>query len=109
MAKEICRMRRLEESQLLSVAEDIEYLRDTWADGASDGDLRRGSALLRRFLIDGGNGILIVVWHLLGLPGQPRVKAPSLPPQILAAGSKVDWVFRSIRPVISFHSGHVFR
>lgn len=83
-------MRRLEESQLLSVAEDIEYLRGTWADGASDGDLRRGSALLRRFLIDGGNGILIVVWHLLGLPGQPRVKAPSLPPQILAAGSKVD-------------------
>jgi hypothetical protein len=83
-------VRPLEESQLLSVAEDIEYLRDKWSDGVSDADLRRGSALLRRFLIDGGNGILMAVWHLLGLPKQPCVKASSLPPQILAAGAKVE-------------------
>jgi len=83
-------MRRLEDSQLISVAEDIEYLREKWADGASDADLRRGSALLRRFLIDGGNGMLMAVWHRLGLLDQPRVIAPSLPLQILAAGAKVD-------------------
>jgi hypothetical protein len=28
---------------------------------------------------------------------------------ILAVNETIEWVFRSIRPVISFHSGHVFR
>lgn len=61
----------------------------SWSDGASDADLRRGSALLRRFLIDGGNGILMAVWHGLGFDGQPVVVAPSLSPQVRSAGKRV--------------------
>jgi hypothetical protein len=80
---------RLDAYQQRSVAEDIEYLRETWRDGASDSDLRRGSALLRRFLIDGGNGILVAIWHEMGFKDQPTVIAPSLSPNSLASRSKI--------------------
>ena len=71
------------------MAEDIEYLRETWSDGASDSDLRRGSALLRRFLVDGGNGTLVVVWHEVGFEGQPMIVAP-LSREALASREKIN-------------------
>lgn len=80
---------RLDDYQLRSVAEDLEYLGTNWRDGASDPDLRRGSALLRRLLIDGGNGILFDLWHRLGFDGHPVVVAPSLSPQVRSAGNMV--------------------
>lgn len=80
---------RLDAYQLRSVAEDIEYLRETWGLGASDSDLRRGSALLRRFLVDGGNGTLFVVWREVGFEGQPMVVAPSLSLEALASRDKI--------------------
>ena len=80
---------RREAYQLQSVAEDLDYLRETWKDGASDSDLRRGSALLRRLLVDGGNGVLVVVWHEIGFEGQPTVVAPRLSSNSLTLANKV--------------------
>ena len=63
---------------LQSVADDLEHLNDSWRDGATDVDLRRGSAILRRFLVDNGQGVLIQVWRDLGFAQGPAVVAPSL-------------------------------
>ena len=75
--------------QLRGIAEDIEYFRDQWKDGATDAELRRGTTILRRLLIDGGNGMLLPAWRALGFEGQPTLPAYALPAEYLAHGRKV--------------------
>ncbi len=74
---------------LQSVADDLEHLHDAWREGATDADLRRGSAILRRFLVDNGQGVLIQVWRDQGFAQQPVVVAPSLSNVTLAESGKV--------------------
>jgi hypothetical protein len=80
---------RAEAYALSSVAEDLEYLRAGWLEGTSDADLRRGSAILRRLLIDNGQGVLIQIWRELGFQRQPVVVAPSLSAAVLAASGTI--------------------
>jgi hypothetical protein len=80
---------RAESYALSSVAEDLEYLRDAWREGTTEADLRRGSAILRRLLIDNGQGVLIQIWRELGFERQPVVVAPSLSRAVLAANNKI--------------------
>ena len=59
----------------LSVAEDLEYLRGHWKSGAATDELRRGSAILRRFLAE---GVLQRAWLGNGFSRQPVVCGPDL-------------------------------
>lgn len=60
---------------LRTVAEDIEHLRDGWWDNPTDDVLRRGSAILRRFLAD---GVLQRAWKVAGFEREPTIVAPNL-------------------------------
>lgn len=65
-------------SPYLPVAEDLDWLRDTWLYAPkppSDGELRRGSATLRRLLND---DMIQRAWRHHGLEGGPTVIAPDL-------------------------------
>lgn len=66
---------------LLSVAEDIEWLQQYWAnepDHLTDADVRRGGATLRRLLLERGQGAIMHAWRLCGFEGQPKVIGPDL-------------------------------
>ena len=59
-----------------AIAEDIEWLRDVWWHGdghPTEPDLRRGSAVLRRLLVDGE---VLKAWRSQGFQDQPTVTAP---------------------------------
>lgn len=68
----------VEDPNYYTIAEDIRYLQRTWTGGASDAELRRGSAILRRFLVDGGQGLLFRAWREYGFSGQPTIVGPDL-------------------------------
>lgn len=62
----------------LTVAEDIEWLQQQWCtlyEPPSDADLRRGSATLRRLLV---NGLLGQAWRRFGFERQPKVIGPDV-------------------------------
>lgn len=62
----------------LSVAEDIEWLRDEWAAceaAPTTAELRRASGTLRRLLLNDG---LRSAWRYCGLPKSPSIIAPDL-------------------------------
>jgi hypothetical protein len=70
-----------------TIAEDIEWLRDVWWHGdrhPTEPDLRRGSAVLRRLLVDGN---ILTAWRDHGFPDQPTIIAPD--GTALAAAHKV--------------------
>ena len=65
-------------SPYLPVAEDLDWLRDAWLHAPnplSNGELRRGSATLRRLLND---NMIQRAWRHHGLEGAPTVIAPDL-------------------------------
>lgn len=68
----------VEDPDYVTVAQDIRYLQRTWAGGASNAELRRGSAILRRFLVDGGQGVLFRAWREYDFDDQPTIVAPDL-------------------------------
>ena len=61
--------------QLVAVADDIVYLAEHWRDGAAGDELRRGSAVLRRLLVEQE---LLAAWGQLGIPGHPTVRSVDL-------------------------------
>jgi hypothetical protein len=59
-----------------ATAEDIEWLRDVWWGGGgllTEPDLRRGSAVLRRLLVEGE---ISKAWRNHGFQGQPTIIGP---------------------------------
>lgn len=64
----------MDRDSLRIVAEDLDYLR-TWGSEMSDGEIRRGSAVLRRLLIENVYG---VAWRAVGEQKQPTVMAVDL-------------------------------
>ncbi|MCW4460793.1 hypothetical protein OK349_03675 [Sphingomonas sp. BT-65] len=69
---------RVPASPYLPIAEDLDWLRDTWLHAPkppSDGELRRGSATLRRLL---NENMIQRAWRHHGLEGVPTVVAPDL-------------------------------
>ncbi len=60
---------------LLTVAEDLEYLGGPWCADPSEADIRRGSALLRRLLVE---DVLGSAWRAAGFRGEPALIAPDL-------------------------------
>lgn len=61
-----------------TIADDIEWLRDKWwlcLEVPSDADLRRGSATLRRLLVD---GMIQLAWRHHRFRGQTTVCAPDV-------------------------------
>ncbi|MCP1469666.1 hypothetical protein J3E64_001348 [Sphingobium sp. OAS761] len=69
---------RIAVSPYLPIAEDLDWLRDTWLHALkppTDGELRRGSATLRRLL---NENMIQRAWRHHGLDGAPTVIAPDL-------------------------------
>ena len=60
-----------------SVSEDLLYLQDEWGTSIEDAALRRGSAVLRRLLVDGDLGR---AWREVHFSGEPKVEASTLRP-----------------------------
>lgn len=78
------------QSPYITVSEDIEWLRDEWvlADRPpSSADLRRGSAALRRLLV---NGLIFEAWHHHQLPGGPTIVGPDLLGAIQYVGHEIQ-------------------
>ncbi|MEQ8693913.1 MAG: hypothetical protein RIC85_01120 [Gammaproteobacteria bacterium] len=65
----------MDNDQLRSVAEDLEYLKEDWHPEITEPDIRRGSATLRRLLVEDAYG---KAWRQLGNDGQPRLIAVDL-------------------------------
>jgi hypothetical protein len=69
---------RASASPFITVADDIDWLRDEWCvlyEPPPDADIRRGSAALRRLLVDGMIG---KAWRHHGFERQPRVIGPDV-------------------------------
>ena len=64
-----------DQSGLAVVVEDLEYLRDQWSDSVADPEIRRGSALLRRLLVEDQFGR---AWRAADFEKQPAIVAPDL-------------------------------
>ena len=62
----------MEPDDLRTIIEDLEYLRTTRNGQVSDAEVRRGSAVLRRLLVEDIYG---QAWRDVGLPRQPTVIA----------------------------------
>ncbi len=72
-------------SPFITVADDIDWLRSEWCvlhEPPSDADLRRGSAALRRLLVE---DLIGDAWRHYGFERQPRVIGPDV--QALAAAN----------------------
>ena len=61
----------MDKQDLKIVAEDLVYLRDNWSNGASEAAVRRGSAILRRILVEGCLG---QAWRSAGFAGEPEIE-----------------------------------
>jgi hypothetical protein len=57
------------------VAEDLEYLRDGWGPDIPEPDIRRGSAILRRLLVESA---FSEAWRSAGFKNQPKIIAVDL-------------------------------
>lgn len=57
------------------IAEDLELLRDVWKHDYPEPDIRRGSAILRRLLVDGE---YLHAWKMVGFDKQPSLRAVNL-------------------------------
>ena len=66
--------------------QDLQHLRDTWGDSVADDELRRGSAVLRRLLVDGE---LQRAWLAAGRLREPCVHANGLAGGILGARHEI--------------------
>jgi hypothetical protein len=69
--------RMLSDTRLVSIAEDLEHFAEWWAGSGSidNATIRRGSASLRRLLVEDAAG---KAWRQLGLEKEPRLQAPDL-------------------------------
>lgn len=65
----------LSKQEIEVVIEDIEYLRDHWAEGASGPELRRGSAVLRRLVVEKYLGH---AWRAMGHEKDPKIQTTDL-------------------------------
>ncbi len=65
----------LTDADVKTVIEDIEYIHDHWGNGATDAELRRGSAILRRLLVE---QILSHAWRHKGFEKEPHIVAPNI-------------------------------
>lgn len=63
----------------MSVAEDIEHLRHWWKADPDDATIRRGSAILRRLLVE---RVLLKAWRECGFQDQPIIIGPDLVSQL---------------------------
>jgi hypothetical protein len=61
----------MDRDSLVAVAEDLEYL-STWGPSIPDADIRRGSAVLRRLLVEDAYG---TAWRTAGFEQQPSLIA----------------------------------
>lgn len=61
--------------QIKYIAEDLEYLRDAWKPDIAEPDIRRGSAVLRRLLVEFA---YTQAWKAAGFDKQPKVIAVDL-------------------------------
>lgn len=64
------------QKELLKIVfDDLRYLESEWGSSIKDDELRRGSTVLRRLLV---NGDLLRSWRISGISGHPYIVSPSL-------------------------------
>lgn len=90
----------MEPEELITVAEDLHYLKTGWVRNISDAEIRRGSAILRRLLVEKRMG---QAWREVGFEREPIILGGNLEAQLsgvdrssimvaLAGGAEVqDW------------------
>jgi hypothetical protein len=75
----------------LTVAEDLEWLRDEWWLGApdhlTDGHIRRGASAIGALVND---GLLLQAWRHYGFQAEPRIVGPDLPALAAHNGVRLD-------------------
>jgi len=64
-----------ESEKIKAVVEDLEYLQNNWFSSPKDSELRRGSAILRRLLVENEFGN---AWRILGFLKEPNIIATNL-------------------------------
>ena len=64
----------MDQDSLISIAEDLEYL-FLWGSDISNADIRRGTAILRRLLVEDAYGL---AWRAIGESKQPTLHAIDL-------------------------------
>ena len=70
----------LEKDKLVeNVVDDLIYLREEWGEKIDDHSLRRGSPILRRFLV---NNELQLAWNALGFDREPKIQCSTLEPTL---------------------------
>lgn len=62
--------RKMDNSEIKTVIEDLEYLSSTWKNATSEAEIRRGSTILRRLLVE---DVLGWLWRDAGFMKQPKV------------------------------------
>jgi len=65
----------MNEEEIKHVAEDLVYLRDEWGGNIQEAQIRRGSGILRRLLVEDDYG---KAWRSVGFKGEPSLLAVSL-------------------------------
>jgi hypothetical protein len=65
----------MDADDLHAVADDLKYLQDSWREGIGDGEIRRGSAVLRRLLVEDAYG---TAWRAIGFEKESRLIAVDL-------------------------------
>jgi hypothetical protein len=86
----------MDHDSLIAVAEDLEYL-SQWGSDISNADIRRGTAILRRLLVEDAYG---AAWRAIGQPKQPSIPAVDL---ALMLGNQANQV------VFALAGGALFR
>lgn len=77
----------MDHDSLIAVSEDLEYLAQ-WGSEISNAEIRRGTAILRRLLVEDAYG---TAWRTVGLEKQPKLPAVNL--QLLLGGQTNQVVF----------------
>jgi hypothetical protein len=65
---------QMDHDSLIAIAEDLEYL-SQWGADISNAEIRRGTAILRRLLVEDAYG---TAWRTIGEPKQPSLPAVDL-------------------------------
>lgn len=91
----------LTKNQLRAVAEDIEYFQDWWQHGErlNHAEIRRGSAALRRLLVEDAAGL---AWRQVGFLKSPTLQGPDLLAFFGDVGIEADLVITAAAAGVRF-------
>lgn len=91
----------MDRDSLIAIAEDLQYL-NLWGPDISDAEIRRGSAVLRRLLVEGEYG---KAWRAIGRLKEPKVIAVDL--SLLIAPAPIHDLVLGLAAGAFFRGAHI--